>query len=82
MIPELAEELATLAGSMAALVAGLPDEMMEDLLAGFRDTLEGEMAGLGADVAKQIADAFMVAVIERKREIETAAGGNIGVTLQ
>jgi class 3 adenylate cyclase len=82
MTDELIAELVELAGNLAALVVGLPDEMMETSLAGFRDTLESEMAGLGADIAKQIADAFMMTIGKVKRELETAAGGQMGVTLQ
>lgn len=82
MTDEQISELVTLAGNMAAMIAGLPDEMMETSLTGFRDTLEREMASLGADVAKQIADAFMMTVGKVKRELEMAAGGQMGVTLQ
>jgi hypothetical protein len=69
---ELIAELVTLAGRTAEEIAGVPDEMVAGSLAAFRDMLEGEMADLGPDVAKQIADAFMATVTKAKWAIESA----------
>lgn len=73
MTDELINELVTLAGNLAAEVAGVPIEMVTDSLARFRASLQSELAdAIGTDAAEQVGKEFMVTVLKCKAEIESA----------
>jgi hypothetical protein len=64
------------AADLALLFVGEPEEKMLATLQQTRANLEAELSeSFGPDMAAAVAQAFVKAVIGRRREIEAAAGG-------
>jgi hypothetical protein len=72
--PQFIDRCAAAAADLALFFVGEPKEKMMQALHQTRANLEAELAEpFGPDVAAQMAEAFVAAVIARKREIEAAS---------
>jgi len=72
--PEFIDRCADAVRDLSLFFVGEPEEKMLAVLEQTRRNLETKIAPiLGAEVAAQIAEAFIAAVVGRRREIEAAA---------
>jgi hypothetical protein len=74
---EFIDRCVSAAADLALFYAGTPDEAMMVSLHQVRSNVEAGLAEpFGPDVAAQMAEAFVAAVIGRKREIDAAGGSS------
>jgi hypothetical protein len=77
---EFVESAVASAADVALAFAGEPDSHVRAALECSRANLESELSPVfGAEIADQIAEKFVAAVLGRKNEIESAAGSSLSL---